>query len=80
MVGENFEWHVDADPRMLPDSPFVTRYASQCCMHVLFADACAVLCSWGRYPNRQPGKPLFVSLLIYLNSHVSERPCRIVAR
>jgi len=49
VVGESFEWHVDADPRMLPDSPFVTR--------------------WGRYPNRQPGKPLFVSLLVYLNSH-----------
>eukprot|EP00658_Telonema_sp_P-2_P006618 TRINITY_DN12501_c0_g1_i3.p1 TRINITY_DN12501_c0_g1~~TRINITY_DN12501_c0_g1_i3.p1 ORF type:complete len:385 (+),score=90.56 TRINITY_DN12501_c0_g1_i3:231-1385(+) len=48
LADESFDWHIDADPALLPDSPFVTRH--------------------GRYPNRQPGKPLFVSLIVYLNA------------
>lgn len=47
LAGEGFSWHVDAEPDMVPPSPWCDRY--------------------GRYINRQPRKPLFVSALLYLN-------------
>lgn len=48
LPGENYSWHIDADPAMLPDSLFVQKF--------------------GRYRNRSKGKPLFVSLIVYLTS------------
>ena len=44
---ECYSWHIDADPALLPPSPWTDCF--------------------GRYPNRQPGKPRFVSALVYLN-------------
>ncbi|MEW5307344.1 MAG: hypothetical protein WDW36_009748 [Sanguina aurantia] len=45
--GDAYSWHVDADPSVMPHSPW-----TQC---------------YGHYFNREPSKPLFVSLLLYLN-------------
>jgi len=42
-----FGWHVDADPLLLPPSPWTDAYR--------------------RYPNRLPGKPRFVTALVYLS-------------
>lgn len=50
--GDEFAYHIDADPNMTPPSPWTDIY--------------------GRYPNRQPGKPRFVSCLIYLNKEWKE--------
>lgn len=47
-----FGWHIDADPALLPPSPWTDAF--------------------GRYPNRSPGKPRFVTALIYLNSEWEE--------
>ena len=44
---ECYGWHIDADPLLLPPSPFTDIY--------------------GRYSNRQPGCPRFVTALIYLS-------------
>lgn len=44
---ECYGWHIDADPALLPPSPWTDCY--------------------GRYPNRAPGKPRFVSALVYLS-------------
>lgn len=46
--GDNFDWHIDADPAGLPQSPWTDRY--------------------GDYCNGEPGRPLFVSLILYLNA------------
>jgi len=43
-----YSWHIDADPRLLPPSPWTDVH--------------------GRYPNRSPGKPRFVTALVYLNA------------
>lgn len=45
--GDAFSWHIDADPMLLPPSPWTDFY--------------------GRYANRAPGKPRFVSVLVYLS-------------
>lgn len=45
--GDDFAYHIDADPYLTPPSPWTDVY--------------------GRYPNRQRGKPRFVSCLVYLN-------------
>jgi 2OG-Fe(II) oxygenase superfamily len=45
--GDQFDYHIDGDPKLTPPSPWTDVY--------------------GRYPNRQVGKPRFVSCLIYLN-------------
>lgn len=47
--GDLFSWHIDADPMLLPPSPWTDVF--------------------GRAPNRAPGKPRFVTALIYLNEH-----------
>ena len=44
---ELFGWHIDADPALLPPSPWTDVH--------------------GRYPNRRPGKPRFVTALVYLS-------------
>lgn len=41
-----FGWHIDADPMLLPPSPWTDAY--------------------GRYPNRAPDRPRFVTALVYL--------------
>ena len=41
-----FNWHIDADPMLLPPSPWTDYYS--------------------RYPNRDPGRPRFVTALLYL--------------
>eukprot|EP00808_Paulinella_micropora_P015331 g59744.t1 len=46
VYGEDFRWHVDADPSSFPPCPWIFQY--------------------GSYVNHEPGKPLFVSMLIYL--------------
>ena len=46
--GDQFDYHIDGDPKLTPPSPWTDVY--------------------GRYPNRQSGKPRFVSCLIYLNN------------
>lgn len=45
--GHSFKYHIDADPNLVPQSPWADVY--------------------GRYPNRTPGKPRFISCLVYLN-------------
>lgn len=46
--GDEYSWHVDADPSAFADaSPWVSQF--------------------GTYCNGEPGKPLLVSLLLYLN-------------
>ena len=45
--GDAYGWHIDADPALLPPSPWTDCY--------------------GRYPNRAPGRPRFVTALVYLN-------------
>jgi hypothetical protein len=47
MNGEEYQWHIDADPSLLPKSPWRDY--------------------WSTYTNREPKKPLFVTLLVYLN-------------
>lgn len=44
---DTFQWHIDADPNLLPPSPWTDYY--------------------GRYPNREPGRPRFVTALLYLS-------------
>jgi len=43
---ECYGWHIDADPALLPPSPWTDVF--------------------GRHPNRQPGRPRFVTALVYL--------------
>lgn len=45
--GDCYQPHIDADPYLLPPSPWTDVF--------------------GRYPNRAPGKPRFMSCLVYLN-------------
>jgi len=45
--GDFFSYHIDADPNLMPPSPWTDIF--------------------GQYPNRQAGKPRFVSCLLYLN-------------
>eukprot|EP01024_Parvocaulis_polyphysoides_P031055 TRINITY_DN28152_c0_g1_i1.p1 TRINITY_DN28152_c0_g1~~TRINITY_DN28152_c0_g1_i1.p1 ORF type:complete len:365 (-),score=38.05 TRINITY_DN28152_c0_g1_i1:10-954(-) len=45
--GDEYNWHIDADPSNFSDCPWVQQY--------------------GRYSNREAGKPIFVSMLLYLN-------------
>lgn len=47
--GDEYRWHVDADPSSFPDS-------------------CAWTRTYGDYVNGEPGKPLFVSAVVYANS------------
>ena len=47
-----YGWHIDADPALLPPSPWTDVF--------------------GRYPNRWPGKPRFVTALVYLNGRWDE--------
>lgn len=47
--GDEYRWHVDADPSSFPDS-------------------CAWVKTYGDYVNGEPGKPLFVSAIVYANS------------
>lgn len=60
--GDQFDWHIDADPNLTPPSPWTDVY--------------------GRYPNRCPGKPRFMSCLIYLaddwNEHEWGAPTRVL--
>eukprot|EP01025_Chloroclados_australasicus_P060189 TRINITY_DN76_c4_g1_i3.p1 TRINITY_DN76_c4_g1~~TRINITY_DN76_c4_g1_i3.p1 ORF type:complete len:333 (+),score=27.30 TRINITY_DN76_c4_g1_i3:228-1226(+) len=51
--GDQFNWHVDADPSNLTECPWVHEY--------------------GLYSNREAGKPLFVSMLMYLNDEWDRR-------
>lgn len=44
-----FQWHVDADPNMLPPGRWTDVH--------------------GHYSNGTAGKPLFVSMLVYLDEH-----------
>jgi len=45
--GDCYGWHIDADPLLVPPSPWTDAF--------------------GRYPNRSPAKPRFVSALVYLS-------------
>ena len=47
--GDEYRWHVDADPSSFPDS-------------------CAWVETYGDFVNGEPGKPLFVSAVVYANS------------
>mmetsp|Transcript_11050 Transcript_11050/g.27900 ORF Transcript_11050/g.27900 Transcript_11050/m.27900 type:complete len:344 (+) Transcript_11050:177-1208(+) len=47
VVGDAFQWHIDADPAAMPPSTWTATF--------------------GDYCNGEPGKPLLVSLLLYLN-------------
>ena len=48
VFGDEYRWHVDADPSSFPDS-------------------CEWVKTYGDYVNGEPGKPLFVSAIIYPN-------------
>ena len=50
--GDEFSYHIDADPNLAPPSPWTDVF--------------------GRYPNRQGGKPRFVSCLVYVNDEWEE--------
>lgn len=45
--GDTFAQHIDADPSLLPPSPWTDAF--------------------GRFPNRSPGRPRFVTALVYLS-------------
>lgn len=47
VVGDCFQWHIDADPSMFWPGPWVERF--------------------GHYFNGEPGRPLLVTLLLYLD-------------
>lgn len=47
VAGDEFQWHVDADPAAMPPSLWTATF--------------------GDYCNGEPGKPLLVSLLLYLS-------------
>ena len=47
--GDEYRWHLDADPSSFPDS-------------------CAWVRTYGDHVNGEPGKPLFVSAVVYANS------------
>ena len=51
--GDEYRWHVDADPSSFPDS-------------------CAWVRTYGDHVNGEPGKPLFVSAVVYVNSEWNE--------
>ena len=48
VFGDEYRWHVDADPSSFPDG-------------------CEWVKTYGDYVNGEPGKPLFVSAIIYAN-------------
>lgn len=50
--GDAFHWHVDLDPRTLPPSAARAAWRAR----------------WGDEPNGAAGKPLFVSLIVYLDA------------
>uniref|UniRef100_A0A061RJK4 Prolyl 4-hydroxylase alpha subunit Fe(2+) 2OG dioxygenase domain-containing protein n=1 Tax=Tetraselmis sp. GSL018 TaxID=582737 RepID=A0A061RJK4_9CHLO len=47
VAGDEFQWHIDADPAALPPSSWTSTF--------------------GDYCNGEPGKPLLVSLILYLD-------------
>ena len=51
--GDEYRWHLDADPSSFPDS-------------------CAWVRTYGDHVNGEPGKPLFVSAVVYVNSEWNE--------
>tara|TARA_B110000305_G_scaffold235274_1_gene294652 strand:- start:1823 stop:2938 length:1116 start_codon:yes stop_codon:yes gene_type:complete len=53
VFGDEYRWHVDADPSSFPDG-------------------CEWVKTYGDYVNGEPGKPLFVSAIIYPNETWNE--------
>ena len=73
MAGDVFAWHIDGDPSCLPAGlPWRATLAS-CTAHQRDARhareaAPPRTARFGNYCNREAGKPLFVSALLYLNA------------